>query len=134
MFLVVFIKKRLMKHLTRVNSVRCAKGKNVVVTVVGNKGGLCYSFSLFDRLFNIFGTHLQHKREKQEKRNYMSREVVNQVKIQQIQEMVPGLEADQLGDFNFFVGDLNYRLKTYYTDLNDTNVKKDAIAMIPTHD
>ena len=39
-----------------------------------------------------------------------------------------------MADFCIFFGDLNYRLKTTFTDLNNTNVSTDAIGMIPTHD
>jgi len=62
MFLIVFIKKPLMNHLSRVISKIDAKGKNVLVTTMGNKGGLCYSFVLKNNVFNIIGCHLQHKK------------------------------------------------------------------------
>ena len=45
-------------------SQRVAKGKNLAITTVGNKGGLVYSFVLRNRIFNVIGTHLQHKAEK----------------------------------------------------------------------
>ena len=37
-------------------------------------------------------------------------------------------------DFCFFLGDLNYRLETTFADLNNTNVKEQAILMVPTKD
>ena len=58
MFLICFIKKPLAKHVSRVRSNKVAKGKNMLVTTVGNKGGLCYSFALKNRIFNIIGCHL----------------------------------------------------------------------------
>ena len=48
---------------------------------MGNKGGLCYSFVFKNKIFNVIGCHLQHKREKQDKRNQMSRELVNEFKL-----------------------------------------------------
>ena len=45
-----------------------------------------------------------------------------------------GLESDQIGAFNFFMGDLNYRLKTTFTDLNNSNVKQKAVKMIKAND
>ncbi len=73
MFLILFVRRPLLKEVSRVNSVKNAKGKDIVFTTIGNKGGLCYSFVLQNRVFNIIGCHLQHKQEKQDKRNYMSR-------------------------------------------------------------
>ena len=61
MFLVVFIRQPLLKDVSRVTCQKNAKGKNILFTVVGNKGGLCYSFVLGNRVFNIIGCHLQHK-------------------------------------------------------------------------
>ena len=134
MFLVVFIKKSYKGDVSRVNSTYIAKGKNVLVTTVGNKGGLCYSFALRNNVFNIIGCHLQHNLEKQEKRNLMSRELVAEMKMLELQNQIPGLDADQVSDYCFYLGDLNYRLKTTFTDLNNSNVQESAIAMIPTHD
>ena len=37
--------------------------------------------------------------------------------MQQLQKEICGLESDQAGDFNFYLGDLNYRLKTTFEDL-----------------
>ena len=54
--------------------------------------------------------------------------------MQEIQNRVTGLECDTVGDFNFILGDLNYRLETFYSQLNNSNVVTDAIRLIPTHD
>ena len=51
-----------------------------------------------------------------------------------LQERIPGLESDQFADYCFYIGDLNYRLKTTFTYLNNTNVRDAAIQMIPTED
>ena len=64
----------------------------------------------------------------------MSRQLVDEMKMQELQNRIVGLELDQLGDYNFYVGDLNYRLKTTFNDLNNTNIREEAIQMIPTHD
>ena len=64
MFLICFARSSLSKEITSVICNRVAKGKNLAITTVGNKGGLCYSFVLRNRVFNIIGTHLQHKEEK----------------------------------------------------------------------
>ena len=84
MFLACYAKAALIKDISRVSSTRLAKGKNMLVTTVGNKGGVSYSFALRNHIFNVIGCHLQHKREKQEKRNFMSRELVHEMKTQQL--------------------------------------------------
>ena len=58
MFLICFVKKHLEKDVSRVVANKIAKGKNILVTTVGNKGGLCYSFALKNHVFNIIGCHL----------------------------------------------------------------------------
>ena len=64
MFLICFARTSLSKEISSVINQRVAKGKNLGITTVGNKGGLCYSFVLRNRIFNVIGTHLQHKQEK----------------------------------------------------------------------
>jgi len=39
-----------------------------------------------------------------------------------------------LADFAFFMGDLNYRLKTTFSELNNSNVKDKAIDLAATQD
>lgn len=134
MFLICFVRRPLMSEVSRVISQRVAKGRNLGITTVGNKGGLCYSFVYKNHLFNVIGSHLQHKQEKQDKRNLMSRQLVDEMKMQELQMKMTGVESDQVADFCFFLGDLNYRLKTSFTDLNNSNVADLAIGMIPSHD
>jgi len=64
----------------------------------------------------------------------MSRQLVDEMKMQELQFKIAGVESDQIADFCFFIGDLNYRLKTSFTDLNNSNVSEKAIAMLPSHD
>ena len=81
MFLICFMKKPHLKEVSRIVCNKIAKGKNMFVTTVGNKGGLCYSFAFKNHVFNIIGCHLQHKAEKQVKRNFMSRQLVESMKM-----------------------------------------------------
>ena len=64
MFLICFVKKELLPHVSKVKQAINAKGKNVLVSTIGNKGAIAYSFMLKNRLFNIVACHLQHKMEK----------------------------------------------------------------------
>ena len=130
MFLVVFVRNELLNDVTKVKKQQIAKGKNGLFVTFGNKGGVTYNFKLKNMVFTAIATHLQHKQEKQEKRNKMSRELVNEFQLYEIQSKVRGLETDQLSDFSIFFGDLNYRLKTTFTDLNNSNVQTEAIGMI----
>ena len=57
----------------------------------------------------------------------MSRQLINEMKMQELQFKMPGLASDQLADYCFFIGDLNYRLKSSFTDLNNTNVDQLAV-------
>lgn len=60
------------------------KGKNMIVQTLGNKGAVAYSFSLANKIFTVIAPHLQHKAEKQDKRNEMACELINDMKLQEI--------------------------------------------------
>lgn len=64
----------------------------------------------------------------------MSRQLVDEMKLYELQQKIPHLDSDQIGDFCFYVGDLNYRLMTSFTDLNNLNVRNDAVGMVKSHD
>ena len=64
----------------------------------------------------------------------MSRELANELSMYEIQSKITGLETDQFADIGFYFGDLNYRLKTTFTDLNNTNVSTEAIGMVQEKD
>ena len=60
----------------------------------------------------------------------MSRQLIDELEMSELQSHVIGLECDQAADFNFILGDLNYRLKTYFSELNNSNVHDVAIQRI----
>ena len=64
----------------------------------------------------------------------MSRQLINEMKMQELQFKMPGLASDQLADYCFFIGDLNYRLKSSFTDLNNTNVDQLAVRWVTSPD
>ncbi len=64
----------------------------------------------------------------------MSRQLVDEMKLYELQQKIPNLDSDQIGDFCFYLGDLNYRLKTSFTDLNNENVRQNAVGMVKSHD
>lgn len=53
--------------------------------MVGNKGGVAYSFRLKNRLFNFINTHLRHGQNKQDERNQMAQQLLSEIKMQEIQ-------------------------------------------------
>lgn len=55
------------------------------------------------------------------------------MKMQEMQNQIPGVESDTIAEFSFFFGDLNYRLNSRFAELNNKNIIE-AIKMIPTHD
>jgi len=66
MFLIIFVKAKLSKDVSKVNSTYLQKG---FMGVVGNKGAIAYSFTLKNRLFNFIAVHLRHGQAKEAERN-----------------------------------------------------------------
>lgn len=93
-----------------------AKGK---FDVVGNKGGVAYSFVLCDKTFNIIGCHLAHGQTMVKKRNQMMSNLVQEIKLQKIQaDLFSGLESDSYADYSIIMGDLNYRINSTFAFLS----------------
>ena len=130
MFQIAFIRRELATDVSKVKQVALEKGW---MNIVGNKGGVAYSFQLKNRLFNFIAVHLRHGQSKEAERDQMAQQLVSQMKMQELQTHIPGLESDAIADFCFFLGDLNYRLNTNYASLNNTNIQN-AIPMIPKFD
>lgn len=130
MFQIAFIRRELATDVSKVKQVALEKGW---MNIVGNKGGVAYSFQLKNRLFNFIAVHLRHGQSKEAERDQMAQQLVSQMKMQELQTHIPGLESDAIADFCFFFGDLNYRLNTNYASLNNTNIQN-AIPMIPKFD
>ena len=66
MFLLVFIKRELSTEVSKVEQTYLAKGFG---GFVGNKGGIAYSFTIKNRLFNFIACHLRHGQAKEAERN-----------------------------------------------------------------
>jgi hypothetical protein len=84
MFLIVFIRNKHLSQVTKVRKMDIAKGKSMLFMKAGNKGAVAYTFCLANRWISIIAPHLQHKAEKQDKRNEMSQELVNEFKMQDV--------------------------------------------------
>jgi len=71
--LVVFVKAELWYKMNHVAKTDIAKG---FINLVGNKGGIAYSFNLCERVFTVVSCHLTHKAARLQQRNLMMSELV----------------------------------------------------------
>ena len=83
-----------------------------VAGFVGNKGGMQISFKLYDYLFNVINVHLVHGEKRFDKRNEMMSELIKKMRLQRDE-----IDPDVISDFNFMVGDMNYRMTGTYEQL-----------------
>ena len=127
MFMVAYVKNSKI-HLINggVNSAYkgCGVGK-----FFGNKGGIQLHFNLGGKHFNFIGCHLVHGQFNRLKRDDMMEEIIRCMKIER-QELDP----DILADYNFILGDLNYRMESTYEQMIDTDKIKIANELIDTLD
>ena len=49
----------------------------------------------------------------------MASELINELRLQNLQNAIPGLECDQISDISIFMGDLNYRMNTTYSNISE---------------
>lgn len=66
MFLIAFIRRELATDVSKVKQTTLEKGW---MNIVGNKGGVAYSFQLKNRLFNFIACHLRHGQSKEAERD-----------------------------------------------------------------
>jgi hypothetical protein len=81
---------------------------------IGNKGGLHMHFKLNDKHFNFIAVHLLHGQNNREKRDEMMSTLIEYFKVDR-QEM----DSDLICDYNFIMGDLNYRIDSTYEAMID---------------
>jgi len=81
---------------------------------MGNKGGIHMHFKLNDKHFNFIAVHLIHGQNNREKRDEMMSQLVKTFKAGR-QEM----DSDLICDYNFIMGDLNYRFNSSFEQMID---------------
>ena len=64
----------------------------------------------------------------------MAKELINELRLQHIQGVIPGVESDQTSDICIFMGDMNYRMNTTYSEFNNSNVHDRALGLISSID
>lgn len=95
----------------------CGMGK-----MLGNKGGLQMYFNYRDKHYNFIGCHLVHGQDNRIKRDEMIEELIRSFRIDRSE-----LDPDMIADYNFILGDLNYRFESTYEEM----VLTDKIKMAP---
>jgi hypothetical protein len=80
--------------------------------IMGNKGGCQLSFKLYEYQFNVINVHLVHGAKRFLKRDEMMSELIRKMRIQREE-----IDPDVISDFNFILGDMNYRMEGTYEGL-----------------
>ena len=89
--------------------------------VVGNKGGLQMYFKYNDKYYNFIGCHLVHGQDNRIKRDEMIEELIKVFRIDRTE-----LDPDMIADYNFIMGDLNYRFESTFEEMVTTEKLKMA--------
>ena len=95
----------------------------------GNKGGVQMNFTVNGRTYNILGCHLVHGQDNRIKRDEMMADVLKGLKYERKE-----LDPDITCDFNFILGDLNYRFESTYEEMIDNGMINQSLQLIDTHD
>ena len=109
MFLVGFIKTNHAKYLKNLSQSTVAAGMG---GIMGNKGGCQLSFKLYEYQYNVINVHLVHGAKRYMKRDEMMSEIIRKMRIQREE-----IDPDIISDFNFILGDMNYRLEGTFEEL-----------------
>ena len=128
LMLCVFVKR---KHLGFLHS----RSQNVIALglagYVGNKGGLCIQFSLYERSFSFINCHLTHGANSEQARLDMMAEILKKVQPK-CQKSTHRIETDAICDFNFIIGDLNSRFnRTFEQHIGEVHLSPQ---MAPAYD
>lgn len=98
---------------------------------VGNKGGLCIQFTLYERTFSFINCHLTHGANSDQARLDMMAEILKKVQPK-CQKATHRLETDAICDFNFIIGDLNSRFnRTFEQHIGEVHLSHQ---MVPAYD
>eukprot|EP00002_Diphylleia_rotans_P000038 TRINITY_DN10019_c0_g1_i1.p1 TRINITY_DN10019_c0_g1~~TRINITY_DN10019_c0_g1_i1.p1 ORF type:complete len:592 (+),score=101.75 TRINITY_DN10019_c0_g1_i1:86-1861(+) len=102
-FMIVFLRKELVPHLSSVQVDLAAVG---IMGLMGNKGGIAIRFKLFESTLCFLNSHLAAHQENFQRRNEDFHEISRRIRF------VDGQEEFSLmsHDIHFWLGDLNYRI------------------------
>ena len=108
MFLVVFVKRRDAINISSHNT----NYRAVDAVGYGWKGGVMVQFCLYDMTFSFINCHLTSGQNAIGSRLKMAADLLKSITCISEKDMI---EQDAIHDFNFFVGDLNFRLNRSFT-------------------
>lgn len=77
----------------------------------GNKGGMVIQMWMFGKLFSFVNCHLESGAGKSEARCQMFAEALKNLSSQ----LGQNIELDSSADYNFILGDLNFRFKSTFS-------------------
>ena len=81
-----------------------------------NKGGMQVFFQYADRCFNFIGCHLVHGAYNRIARDEMMEEILKGIRAEREE-----FDPDVFNDYNFIIGDLNYRMETTFEEMHSNN-------------
>lgn len=114
MFLIVGVKNVHSHSICNVKNFSKAKGFG---GFVGNKAGLGVTFSVYETMFTVFNVHLHAGQKGRDKRIEMMNSLIAEHKLGE-----DSIDAIELSDYAFIIGDFNFRMNTTYTEIID-NIK-----------
>jgi hypothetical protein len=112
--LIVFVAK---KHSSKVQEASIKTHRDGLLGMVGNKGGIQVTFSLYNKIFTFISGHLKHGKNAVDARNEMISSMLKTFRSKG--ESTLDLDSDIVADYSFIFGDLNYRFNTNFTDMID---------------
>ena len=108
MYLVVFVKRRDAIYISSHDT----NYRAIDPVGYGFKGGVMVQLTLYDMKFSFINCHLTSGQNKIKERLKMSSDVLKSIACISDKELI---EQDAIHDFNFFIGDLNFRINRTYS-------------------
>ena len=107
-FIVVFVKEQDCRFM------RDSSKNYIMKDMIGYgwKGGVMVQFTLYDMSFSFINCHLESGQNAVDKRLQMAQGILKEIGLFSERDMI---EPDAIADFNFFIGDLNFRFNRTYT-------------------
>ena len=105
--MIVFVKR---EHAAYILEPSIRTHRDGLLGMVGNKGGIQVNFTIHNHVFNFVGGHLKHGQNAIDARNEMISSMMKTFKSKNDHSL--DVDCDVMADFNFILGDLNYRLNT----------------------
>lgn len=96
------------KFYYQINDIKCEVVATGIANVIGNKGGVCVSFTLNDKSFCFLGSHLAAHLERKRLlvRNENYRDIISRMPMSDDCQ-----DIHNEFDYLFWMGDLNYRIE-----------------------